>query len=153
MRRIDELHLEYPFAGSRMLRDLLGRRGLAGRPPACRHADEAHGHRGDLSPAQHVESPRQGTRSTLSAARPEDRAAEPGLGDGHHIHPHGARLRLSGRGGRLVQPPRAGLAAVDHDGGRLLHRGAGGGARQHGKPEIFNTDQGSQFTSEAFTGG
>jgi putative transposase len=23
---------------------------------------------------------------------------------------------------------------------------------QHGKPEIFNTDQGSQFTSEAFTG-
>src|SRR5208337_5451522 len=22
----------------------------------------------------------------------------------------------------------------------------------HGKPEIFNTDQGSQFTSEAFTG-
>lgn len=29
MRRIDELHLEYPFAGSRMLRDLLGREGLA----------------------------------------------------------------------------------------------------------------------------
>lgn len=25
-------------------------------------------------------------------------------------------------------------------------------ALQHGKPEIFNTDQGSQFTSEAFTG-
>jgi putative transposase len=24
MRRIDELHLDYPFAGSRMLRDLLG---------------------------------------------------------------------------------------------------------------------------------
>jgi putative transposase len=23
---------------------------------------------------------------------------------------------------------------------------------QHGKPEIFNTDQGSQFSSEAFTG-
>ena len=23
---------------------------------------------------------------------------------------------------------------------------------RHGKPEIFNTDQGSQFTSEAFTG-
>ncbi len=23
MRRIDELHLEYPFAGSRMLRDML----------------------------------------------------------------------------------------------------------------------------------
>ena len=32
MRRIDELHLNYPFAGSRMLRDLLGQQGLkAGR--------------------------------------------------------------------------------------------------------------------------
>src|SRR5260370_41044464 len=28
MRRIDELHLEYPFAGSRMLRDLLNREGV-----------------------------------------------------------------------------------------------------------------------------
>ena len=32
MRRIDELHLEFPFAGSRMLRDLLGQEGIkAGR--------------------------------------------------------------------------------------------------------------------------
>lgn len=32
MRRIDELHLEYPFAGSRMMRDLLRREGaVAGR--------------------------------------------------------------------------------------------------------------------------
>ena len=29
MRRIDELHLEHPFAGSRMLRDLLNRESLA----------------------------------------------------------------------------------------------------------------------------
>lgn len=28
MRRIDELHLNYPFAGSRMLRDLLGAEGI-----------------------------------------------------------------------------------------------------------------------------
>ena len=28
MRRIDELHLEYPFAGSRMLRDFLNREGI-----------------------------------------------------------------------------------------------------------------------------
>ena len=27
MRRIDELHLNYPFAGSRMLRDMLRREG------------------------------------------------------------------------------------------------------------------------------
>ena len=29
MRRIDELHLEYPFTGSRMLRDLLKREGFS----------------------------------------------------------------------------------------------------------------------------
>ncbi len=29
MRRIDELHLDYPFAGSRMLRDFLVREGLS----------------------------------------------------------------------------------------------------------------------------
>ena len=28
MRRIDELHLNYPFAGSRMLRDMLGLKGI-----------------------------------------------------------------------------------------------------------------------------
>jgi putative transposase len=28
MRRIDELHLEFPFAGSRMLRDLLNQEGI-----------------------------------------------------------------------------------------------------------------------------
>ena len=28
MRRMDELHLEFPFAGSRMLRDLLNRDGI-----------------------------------------------------------------------------------------------------------------------------
>jgi putative transposase len=32
MRRLDELHLNYPFAGSRMLRDLLRQQGVdAGR--------------------------------------------------------------------------------------------------------------------------
>ena len=32
MRRLDELHLDYPFAGSRMLRDFLNRgRVLLGR--------------------------------------------------------------------------------------------------------------------------
>jgi putative transposase len=34
MRRIDELHLDYPFAGSRMLRDLLRGEGEAGQGSA-----------------------------------------------------------------------------------------------------------------------
>ena len=44
-------------------------------------------------------------------------------------------------------------SGVDHDGSRLLHRRAGGEAlARHGKPDIFNSDQGSQFTSVDFTG-
>ena len=42
MRRIDELHLDYPFAGSRMMRDLL--RDRAGGLPTrllVTHADRA----------------------------------------------------------------------------------------------------------------
>lgn len=47
MRRIDELHLDYPFAGSRMLRDLLRGEGVAiGRQRVAtmmkRMAIEAH---------------------------------------------------------------------------------------------------------------
>ena len=34
MRRIDELHLEHPFAGSRMLRDFLRLQGVPTRPSA-----------------------------------------------------------------------------------------------------------------------
>lgn len=40
MRRIDELNMEYPFAGSRMLKGLLRQRGLHGWPPARGHVDE-----------------------------------------------------------------------------------------------------------------
>ncbi|MEY3627049.1 MAG: hypothetical protein RL163_1548 [Pseudomonadota bacterium] len=32
MRRIDELHLEHPFAGARMLRDILAQEGCHGSP-------------------------------------------------------------------------------------------------------------------------
>ena len=48
MKRIDRLHLETPFAGSRMLRDLLAQEGSQGRSQACDDADEAYGHRGLL---------------------------------------------------------------------------------------------------------
>ena len=42
MRRIDELHLDYPFAGSRMLRDLLRGEGVAVGRGARNHDDAAH---------------------------------------------------------------------------------------------------------------
>jgi hypothetical protein len=56
MRRIDELHLDYPFAGSRMRRDLFVRRRHRDRPPARWYDDEADGDRRDLSPPEHVET-------------------------------------------------------------------------------------------------
>ena len=50
------------------------------------------------------------------------------MGHGYHVHPYGARLCLSRRRGRLVQPPGSRLASIDRHGGRFLHRGAGGGS-------------------------
>ena len=49
MRRIDELHLDYPFAGSRILRDFLNREGSSIGP--CGEPDESHGNIGDLPPS------------------------------------------------------------------------------------------------------
>src|ERR1035437_1821120 len=49
MRRIDELHLDYPFAGSRMLRDLLALEGIkTGRLQMGRGVSQSlrHGVRG-----------------------------------------------------------------------------------------------------------
>jgi transposase InsO family protein len=63
------------------------------------------------------------------------------------------RLSLPGGDHRLGEPGGAGLAAVEHDGRRVSRVNALDEAlARFGKPEIFNTDQGSQFTSAAFTG-
>lgn len=48
--------------------------------------------------------------------------------------------------------PCARVAAVEHHGCRVLRRGTERVAGRYGKPGIFNTDQGSQFTSIDFTG-
>src|SRR5204862_2085592 len=56
MRRLDRLHLEFPFAGSRMLRGLLAAEGCKDRPSACQNADGADGDRSALSPSAHDEA-------------------------------------------------------------------------------------------------
>ena len=156
MRRIDALHLDHPFAGSRMYKTArsVARRGCRDWPGAGRHDDAAHGDRGAVSPPQHVQAGAGATRLDpyllrgMAVERPNQ-----GLGDGYYLHPHGTRLRLSGRRGGLVQPAGSGLARVDHDGGRFLPRGGRGGVGQDTAGQrSFNTDQGSQFTSAAFTG-
>jgi putative transposase len=52
----------------------------------------------------------------------------------------------------LVQPSRAVVAGIDHDGGSILRRDAGGCFGSSRPAGHFNTDQGSQFTGAAFTG-
>ena len=142
MRRIDELHLDYPFAGSRMLRDLLRREGVDDRPPACRDADEAHGDRSDLS-------------------RPNTSKPAPG----HKIYPYLLRDVTIERPNQVwamdityipmrrgfvylaavvdvVQPARAGASRVDHHGGGVLRRSAGGGAGEAWQARDFQHGSG-----------
>ncbi len=44
MRRLDQLHLEFPFAGSRMLRGLLAGERHQGWPAPRQNVDETDGH-------------------------------------------------------------------------------------------------------------
>ena len=152
MRRIDELHLDYPFAGQPDASDFSGPRGIRCRAPPHRQADEADGGRGDLSPAQHVQTCAGAHDLPVSPAQAAGDAAQSGLGDGYHVYPNGAGLRLSCGRRRPVQPEGSGMEVIDYAGNGVLSRGGRGALARYGKPEIFNTDQGSQFTSIAFTG-
>ena len=126
MRRIDELRLEHPFAGSRMLRDMLK---AEGREIGRRHV-------ATLMRKMGVEA---------LYRRPNTSKPAPG----HKIYPYLLRnlavtrpnqvwasdityvpmARLSRRHRRLVQPQDPGLAALDHAVDGLLCDGPGGGAR------------------------
>src|ERR1017187_2558497 len=112
MRHIDELHLEYPFAGSRMLRDVLNREGVEiGRRHVAtlmkRMSVEAIYRRPNTSkPAPgnkiypyllrglKIDRPNQVWAMEISRRM---RSIRPDL------YPDGARLCLSGRRRRLVQ--------------------------------------------------
>jgi len=152
MRRIDELHLEFPFAGSRMLRGLLAAEGCKiGR--------------------RHVKTLMRRMGIEALYRRPRTTKPEPG----HKIYPYLLR------GMTITQPnhvwamdityiPMARgfvyLAVVlDWFSRRVLSwrlsitmeaafcvETLEDALARHGKPDIFNTDQGSQFTGAAFTG-
>ncbi len=152
MRRIDELHLEHPFAGSRMLRDFLAREGVEiGR--------------------RHVATLMK--RMGMEAIYRRRNTSKPA--PGHKIYPYLLRGVKVERPNQVWAcdityiPMARGfvylVAIVDWFTRRVLsHRvsitmEAGFCVEaleeafgEYGKPEIFNTDQGSQFTSEAFTG-
>ena len=151
MRRLDRLHLEFPFAGSRMLRGLLSGDGCKiGR--------------------RHVKTLMKRMGIEALYRRPRTTKAEPG----HKIYPY----LLSGM--EIVRPnqvwamdityiPMARgfvyLAVVlDWFSRRVLSwrvsitmeaafcvETLNDALAQHGKPDICNVDQGSQFTGTVFT--
>ena len=152
LRRIDELHMNYPFAGSRMLRDMLRQQGLeVGR--------------------RHVRTLMRRMAIETLYRRPNTSKPAPG----NKIYPYLLR------GLAITRPNQAWAmdityipmargfvylaAIIDWFSRRVLSwrlsiamdtsfciEALEEALSRHGRPEIFNTDQGSQFTSEAFTG-
>jgi putative transposase len=151
MRRIDELHLDYPFAGSRMLRDLLRGEGIAiGRELVATMM----------------------RRMRIEALYRRPNTSKPA--DGHKIYPYLLRGLAVERPNQVWAmdityiPMARGFvylaAVVDWFSRRVLAwrlsitlevdfclEAVEEALVRHGRPEIFNTDQGSQFTSVAFT--
>src|SRR6476660_10298907 len=112
--------------GDTAMTEPAGCRGEPDRPPACQNADAADGDRGALSPTAHNEAGAWPQDLSLSTARHGDHASEPGLGHGYYLHPDGPWLRVSRRRAGLGDPPGPVMATVDHDGGSVLRRDAGG---------------------------
>jgi len=152
MRRIDELHLDYPFAGSRMLRDLLRGEGIAiGRERVAAMM----------------------RRMGLEALYRRPNTSKPA--NGHKIYPYLLRGLPVERPNQVWAmdityiPMARGFvylaAVVDWFSRRVLAwrrsitlevefclDAVEDALARYGRPEIFNTDQGRQFTSAAFTG-
>ena len=152
MRRLDELHLEFPFAGSRMLRGLVAAEGCkVGR--------------------RHVKTLMRRMGIEALYRRPRTTKPEPG----HKIYPYLLRGLEITRPNQVwamditYVPMARGfvyLAVVlDWASRRVLAwrlsitmeasfcvETLEDALARHGKPEVFNTDQGSQFTGTDFTG-
>ena len=151
MRRMDELHLELPFAGSRMLRDLLNREGVEiGR--------------------RHVATLMRRMGIEALYRKPNTSKRTPG----HKIHPYLLRGLPIDRPDQVwamditYVPMARGFvylaAVVDWCSRRVLSwrlsitmeaafcvEALEEALARHGRPEVFNTDQGSQFTDGDFT--
>src|SRR5712692_1562661 len=130
---------------------LAAERGVPRQSQARAPAAAAIGVGGDLSEAQDEYASAGPSDLSVPVARSADHAGGPGLELGHHVHPVGTGVAVPGGDSRLVQPVRRGLGGVEQPRQRVLCRGVGAGAGPN-PAGIFNTDQGSQFTSQEFTG-
>jgi putative transposase len=131
MRRLCELHMDFPSAGSRMMGDLLVVEGvnvgrLRGSMLMEKVAIEASCRRPNMSKPVPGCKAHPYLLSKLPMVRPKA-----GLGHRHHrhnLHSHCTKRRLSERYCRLADPAGASTAAVDQAQGRPLYRGIGGSA-------------------------
>lgn len=151
MRRMDELHLEHPIAGSRMLRDMLKREGhQVGR--------------------KHVATLMKKMSIEALYKKPNTSRRHPA----HPVYPYLLRNLEISRPNQVFAadityiPMKRGFvylfAVMDWASRRVLSwrlsntlttdfciEAVQEAIRRYGAPEIFNTDQGSQFTSLEFT--
>jgi putative transposase len=148
MRRIDALFMAWPFLGSRRMTAMLRAEGHRVNRKRVQRLMRLMGIAA-LGPKPRTTKPQHGHKIFPYLLRDP---AEPGVGRRHYVHPDRSRLSLPGRHHRLVLACGAGVAAVEHDEAAFCVDALEEALARWGKPEIFNTDQGSQFTSAAFTG-
>jgi len=152
MRRIDALHLEHPFAGSRMIRDMLRQDGVfSGRKHVAtlmrRMGIEALYRKPNTS-RRHPHHPVYPyLLRGITVARPNQVWAM----DITYIPMARGFVYLAAVMDWHSRRVLAWRVSITMDPGFCVEAVEEALAR-YGKPEIFNTDQGSQFTSEAFTG-
>jgi len=84
---------------------------------------------------------------SLSPSRSYRNQAEPGLGNGYNLLLASRRIHVPDGSHRLVFAEGAGVAAVELDGSSFCVDCLEEALRKYGVPEIFNSEQGSQFTS------
>jgi putative transposase len=153
MRRLDELHMKWPFLGARKLRDLLKADGfVVGRK-----------HVGTLM-----------RKMGISAVYRAPKTSTPGSGPQHRVYPYLLKNLVIERANHVwaadisYLPMAKGfvylVAIIDWASRRVLAWRTSNtlttdfcvdalheALTRYGTPEIFNTDQGSQFTSDEFT--
>ena len=135
MRRIDELRLELPFAGSCMLRDLLRGEGFdAGRRHAATLVRRIgiESRRCTASPIRARRAP-QAPGVPVPAAWAGHRAGQPGLGDGHQCAMQ-ARFATTEKGARQRQRTKL---ADSRPAAETLPRTGGGRAKGGCKARPF----------------
>jgi len=152
MRRIDELHLDYPFAGSRMLRDLLRGEGVAiGRGRVATMMKRMRIEALYRRPNTSKPAPGHGIYPYLLRGVAVERPNQVWAMDITYIPMARGFVYLAAVVDWFSRRVLAWRVSITMEVAFCLEAVAEALAR-HGRPEIFNTDQGSQFTSAEFTG-